>query len=214
MVNQSFVSRVLGGRNPVGRHFQYRYGRDYDGPRANQPWIEIVGVVRDIGVGREPDTAGIYLPLDLVSAGNVYLAARVSGDMAAATTVLRSIAARTDPLLRVSAVQPLDRVTADGIRFINFWIELLTIVSVSALVLALSGLYAVTSVHRRSAYARDRHTRGARVGPAARGGHDPPRTIDPHVDRHRPRLGAGNRSRRPRSPALRRTSPCCSPTSP
>jgi hypothetical protein len=72
--------------------------------------------------------------------------------MEAATTALRHIAARTEPLLRVAAVQPLDRVTADGIRFINFWLQLLGIVSVSALVLALSVLYAVTSftVSRRT----------------------------------------------------------------
>jgi hypothetical protein len=152
VVNESFVSRVLGGRNPIGRHLQYHSGRQP--PWTNQPWIEIVGVVRDLGMAAEPDAAvaGIYLPLDLASVGSVFIAARVPGDMATATSALRQIAARTDPLLRLSAVQPLDRVTAEGMRFIDFWVQLLLIVSASALTLALSGIYAVTSfaVSRRT----------------------------------------------------------------
>lgn len=142
IVNQSFVANVLGGRNAIGRHVQLHSGSRPTPP--DESWIEIVGVVRDIGVGGAA-TAGIYQPLDVAASGSVYLAARVSGDMARATAALRRVAARTDPLLRVSAVQPLDRVPDDGRRFIAFWTQLLTIVTVSTLVLALSGLYAVTS---------------------------------------------------------------------
>ena len=142
IANESFVTNVLGGRNAIGRHVQY-HDRTRPTP-PNEPWIEIVGVVRDIGIAGSA-TAGLYQPLDLAAADRVYLAARVAGDMAAATAALRHVAARTDPLLRVSAVQPLDRVTADGQRFLAFWTQLLTIVSISTLVLALSGLYAVTS---------------------------------------------------------------------
>ena len=151
VVNQSFVSRVFGGRNPIGRHVQYRYGGGNGGQPppmgANAPWIEIVGVVRDMGMAKAPNpqVAGIYLPLDLTSVNSVYVAARVSGDMGAATSALRHIAVRTEPLLRVAAVQPLDRVTADELRVVDFWVQLLIIVSGSTLVLALSGIYAVTS---------------------------------------------------------------------
>src|SRR5262249_10717650 len=106
VVNQSFVSRVLRGRNPIGRHLQYTDGGRNSGVPPDARWIEIVGVVRDRGMAWEPDwrVAGIYLPLDLPSVGNVYLAARVPGDIAAATIALRQIAARTEPLLRVAVV--------------------------------------------------------------------------------------------------------------
>ena len=59
VVNQSFVTRVLGGRNPIGRHVQYRDVDQYAGQRppsgTSPPWIEIVGLVRDMGMAAEPD---------------------------------------------------------------------------------------------------------------------------------------------------------------
>jgi putative ABC transport system permease protein len=152
VVNQSFVARVLGGRNPIGRRLHYRKELDPNGGQrppigTPPPSIEIVGLVRDLGMATEPDpkVAGIYLPLDLRSLGTVQIAARVSGDITAATAALQQIAARTDPLLRVSAVQPLDQVTVGALREINFWARLAGAVGLSALVLALSGIYAVTS---------------------------------------------------------------------
>ena len=82
----------------------------------------------------------------------VYVGARVSGDISVVSDALRQIAARADPLLRVSSVQSLDRVTATALAFINFWVRLTGAVSASALVLALSGLYAAMSfaVSRRT----------------------------------------------------------------
>jgi ABC-type antimicrobial peptide transport system permease subunit len=121
-----------------------------------QRWLEIVGVVRDMGMAAEPapKTAGAYLPLRLgeLDAGSVMIAARVSGDMTAATNALRSIAATANPALRVSDVQPLSLVTANGLRTVNYVVRALSVVSLAALVLALSGIYAVMSftVSRRT----------------------------------------------------------------
>jgi putative ABC transport system permease protein len=159
VVNQSFVDRVLGGRNPIGRHVQYRVVRDQAASQrpptgANPPWIEIVGLVRDMGMafGSDPQAAGIYLPLTLSRAPGVYVGARVSGDVAATAIALRHVAARIEPLLRVVDAQPLDQVTAGAQREGRFWMHLIEGVSASALLLALSGIYAVTSftVSRRT----------------------------------------------------------------
>ena len=154
VVNQSFVQKVLGGRNAIGRHLQYKR-RSGDGQiLPEQRWLEIVGVVRDMGMAVEPDlkTAGAYFPLRLSDLGSVMIAARVSGDMTAATNAFRSIAAKTNPALRVSDVQPLSLVTANGLRTVNYVVRALSIVSLAALVLALSGIYAVMSftVSRRT----------------------------------------------------------------
>ena len=86
-----FVDRVLGGRNAIGRRIRYRrVGNDGQAPPDPrvQPWLQVVGVVRDLAMVNSPDRsgAGVYLPLDLTSVGSVMIAARVSGDMTAAPT--------------------------------------------------------------------------------------------------------------------------------
>jgi ABC-type antimicrobial peptide transport system permease subunit len=80
------------------------------------------------------------------------IAARVTGDMTAATNTLRASAAKADPTLRISEVQPLSSMTANLLGTINYVARALGIVSLSALVLALSGIYAVMSftVSRRT----------------------------------------------------------------
>lgn len=72
--------------------------------------------------------------------------------MTAAANALRSIAAKADPTLRIAEVQPLDRVTAPMLKTIDYVVRLFGVVSLSALVLALSGIYAVMSfaVSRRT----------------------------------------------------------------
>jgi putative ABC transport system permease protein len=155
VANQSFVEKVLGGRNAVGRHIRYRSGSNDGQVPPQQRWIEIVGVVRDMGMHVDPaspTTAGVYIPLSLRAVNSVMIAARVTGDMTAATNGLRSLAAKADPTLRISEVQPLSLVTAYTLGTINYVVHALSLVSVAALVLALSGLYAVMSftVSRRT----------------------------------------------------------------
>jgi putative ABC transport system permease protein len=162
VVNQSFVDKVLGGRNAVGRRLRYTRasGGGQPLPMGDEvagtapPWIEIVGVVRDLGMAVEPNpnTAGAYFPLSLRNVGSVMVAARVSGDMAAATNALRSIARNADSGLRVSDVQPLNRIPENGLRTMGYVIRMLGIAGGVGLTLALSGIFAVMSfaVSRRT----------------------------------------------------------------
>ena len=121
--------QVLGDGN--GRRtppsLQHASGDGQPTPAANwlpagtvPPWFEIVGVVRDLGMAVEPNpnTAGAYFPLNLRNVGSVMVAARVSGDMAAATNALRSVAKNVDPTLRVSDVQPLSRIPERGVNLV------------------------------------------------------------------------------------------------
>jgi predicted permease len=157
VVNQPFVDLVLGGRPAVGRRIRYT-AAGYDGQRppvgSQAPWLHIVGVVRDLGmnVDEAPHRAGAYIPLSLRAVDTVRIAARVSGDMAAATNALRSIATTADPTLRVSDVQPLDQVNAPMVRTFDYIAGGFGALTLSTLVLALSGIYAVMSfaVSRRT----------------------------------------------------------------
>jgi putative ABC transport system permease protein len=94
IVNTSFVERMLGGQNPIGRRVR-------PSPRRGQPgpWFEIVGVVGHLGMfaGEAERDAGMYFP---VAPGELYpvpFAIRVGDDPVAFTPRLRALAREADP---------------------------------------------------------------------------------------------------------------------
>jgi predicted permease len=149
IVNRSLVENVFGGRNPIGRRI--RYTGYEEGPRSfdadDEPWLEIVGVVQDLGMayGSDPKVAGFYHPVVAGSTVPLRMALRVAGDAASFTPRLRAIAADVDPALRLYDPLPLDRVTDAELRFYGMWFWLLLGVSGVALGLALAGIYSVLS---------------------------------------------------------------------
>ena len=164
VVNQSFVRRVFGDRNPIGRRLRYVDGEDdrWSVDRKPGPWYEIVGVVRDVGMavgadvgqaeGGDPKSSGIYHP---VAAGGIYpahMAVHVKGDPSAFAPRLRALATAVDPTLRLYDIKSLDRALDSELEFLSFWFRLVLLVSCVALVLSLAGIYAVMSftVSRRT----------------------------------------------------------------
>jgi len=149
IVNQSFVDLVLGGRNPIGRRLRYLLVEEAE-PRMLKeptPWYEIVGVVRDMGMGLEPDpkVAGIYHPVAPGGAYPARMAVRVRGNPASFAPRLRALATAADPTLRLYDLTPLAEVNQAELQFIDFWFRLLLFVSALALTLSLAGIYAVMS---------------------------------------------------------------------
>lgn len=57
IVNQSFVRLILGGSNPIGRRLRYRPLED-GSTSTSEPWYEIVGVVRDMGMAFRAAASG------------------------------------------------------------------------------------------------------------------------------------------------------------
>ena len=153
IVNESFVKRVLGGRNPIGRRVQYQELGD-DAAKDNV-WYEIIGVVKDLGnsVGTfDPKIAGIYHPASPAAAYPIHLAIHLRGDPADFAPTLRQNASTIDPGLRLYDPRPLNQVTQSELRFFSFWFKLLVGVSAMALVLSLAGIYSVMAftVSRRT----------------------------------------------------------------
>src|SRR5688572_4188328 len=137
IVNASFVEHVLRGRNPVGRRVRLApRGDDQAGP-----WLDIVGVVRDLGISGT-DGAGLYRPLSPDSA-NVRVALRIAGGPEAFRDRLRAVASSVDPTLRVYEVMRLDRVGADQWLESQYLSRALTVFSGVALLLSLMAIYAV-----------------------------------------------------------------------
>ena len=138
IVNTSFVSQVLRGRSPVGRRVR-QVAQDVEHPPG--PWIEIVGLVRDLGISGT-DGVGLYRPLAL-DATTMHVAVHVSGAPEAFGNRLRMVADRVEPTLRVYDLMPLDRVGADQALESQYLSRVLAVLSGVALLLSLMAIYAV-----------------------------------------------------------------------
>lgn len=138
IVNASFVARVLHGRNPIGRRVRL-VGRDAEHPPG--PWIDIIGSVRDLGMGGT-DGVGLYRPL-ASDAATVHVAVHVPGGPEAFGDRLRALANRVDPTLRVYDLMSLDGVGADQWLESQYMSRLLAVLSGVALLLSLMAIYAV-----------------------------------------------------------------------
>jgi predicted permease len=157
IVNESFVNRVLGGRNPIGRRLRYVHYEEWQEshPMEPGPWYEIVGVVRDMGMaigadvgageGADPKVAGIYHPADVAEVYPARVAIHVRGDPMAYAPRLRELADAADPRLQLEHARTLDRVNDGELQFLAYWFRLLVTMSAIALTLSLAGIYAVMS---------------------------------------------------------------------
>jgi predicted permease len=149
IVNTSFVNRVLGGRNPIGRHIR-RAPRD-DAQEAG-PWLEIVGVVKDLGMGAAEDAAGFYRPLSTEHTSDLLVAIAVNGRAESFAARLRTVARDVDPTLQIHELMSLEEVVANQGRVMEYLWRIMIGLSALALLLSLTAIYSVTqfAVSRRT----------------------------------------------------------------
>lgn len=151
VVNQPFVDRFLGGRNPLGRRLRLADPGGEEGEAAGpEPWREIVGVVPDLGLSvADPSmAAGWYAPLDdrvAAGRGGWYLAVRTAGDPLALAGPLRRALADLDPEIDVHRLVPLERVGWEDRAFMTGFGTALSGLGAMALLLSLAGIYAMLS---------------------------------------------------------------------
>jgi hypothetical protein len=156
IVDQGFVDQVLHGRNAVGRRI--RLGKRFlpDGtPDNSRPWYEIVGVVKELGMGAPTEkgrAAGVYRPSVAGDQGPTNMVVHVRGDPMMLVPKVRSLATEVDQTLRLSTFQRIDQVTSGILWFTKLWINATVMLTAIALLLSLAGIYAVMSftVSRRT----------------------------------------------------------------
>ena len=158
IVDQGFVDQILQGRNAVGQQVRFRYpgpsSRRWgpgnpDDPAGPGDWYEVIGVVRELGVGAPTQpgrAAGFYLPgtPDLFDQIQMMVHVR-GGDPMTLAPQVRDAATAVDPSLRLVDVQRVNEANNDILWVMGLWLRITVVLSGVALVLSLAGIYAVLS---------------------------------------------------------------------
>jgi len=150
IADEGFVDQVLQGRNAVGRRFRFARSRQRDAgiAEAPQPWYQIVGVVRELGMGtptRGGRAAGLYFPVTPGRDGPTNMMVHVRGDPLVVGPRVRAIAAAVDPALRISNIQRVDQVLGPLLWIMGLWLRITLGLTAVAILLSLAGIYAVLS---------------------------------------------------------------------
>ena len=181
----------------------------------NQPWYEVVGVVRDPGIDpekRDSRRARVYHPLVAGGSYPVRMAVHTTGDPLLFASRLRSLAREVEPTLQISDIARFDQVAAAAGRTMTLLFWLFLALAIVVVMLSLTGIYTVLSFiasqrarevgirvdARRTAPARDSRivpapTDASRTGYRDRIGHRGPRVGGRHGPRHRPVRVPGRR---------------------
>ena len=145
MLNERAVERYFPGQDPIGKQLVLTWGRGPD--PDDQVGGEVVGIVGDVrqsSLSEEPD-AQIYVPHAQVPIQSMDLTVRTSVPPMSVAGSIRQAVREVDPNLPVGQIVPVDRVLSDSVSEPRFYMLLLAIFAVSALVLAAIGIFGVMS---------------------------------------------------------------------
>jgi len=154
MVNQSMAKHCWPGQQAIGKRMHV------GNPHKGLPWATVVGVVADtkLGARDEPSDDQWYMPAQqpatlygsaasgtLTNPAGGYITLRSALPPEQMTQTLRSAVAEVDPLLALQQVQAMDDVISNVEAPRRFNTGLITAFAVGALVLAITGIYAVVA---------------------------------------------------------------------
>jgi predicted permease len=116
IVNEAFVrrfARFTGDASPIGRRLRYADERVRPDESASEPWFEIVGVVRDLGLDPEDrelcceEAPYIFHAAPANTVAPFVMLARVRGNPSAVVARLPAMAASVDAGVHVQEARPL-----------------------------------------------------------------------------------------------------------
>jgi putative ABC transport system permease protein len=154
IVNQSMAKHCWPGQNAIGKRLHI------GNPQKGLPWATVVGVVADTKLGSRdlPSTDQWYFPAqqpailygseasgNLTQRAGGYITVRSAFAPEHMTRTLRSAIAEIDGLLALQQVQPMNDVISNVEAPRRFNTGLITAFAIGALLLAITGIYAVVA---------------------------------------------------------------------
>lgn len=154
IVDESMAKHCWPGERAVGKRMHI------GGPPMKSPWATVVGVVADTKMGSRDDPSGDqwYTPMEqadtlyfsdktgkLADAAGGYITLRSALPPEAMVHTLRATVAGIDPLLALEQVQPITEAIANLEAPRRFNTGLISSFALGALLLALTGIYAVVA---------------------------------------------------------------------
>jgi predicted permease len=148
VISETLAKRMLPHQDPIGR----RLKSGVDAPMNTDPWLTIVGVVKDVKerlTSNSPRPMVFSTPEDWVKQMNVVV--RTSGDPLSLAGTIRREVNQLDPSLPVERVERIDQILEESLSAERFRTSLLAFFAVAALLLAMlgiAGLLAYNIAHR------------------------------------------------------------------
>ncbi len=163
IINDTMAKRYWPNEDPVGRKFTLQErNRSEPGPLT----LEIAGVVSDLrqdGLDKTPRPE-FFRPHSQSPSGSLIYVVRTRSDAAALIPALRASIWKTSPDQPFYSVTTMDRLVSDSLKARRFNLALLGCICGLALILAITGVYAVMSFVTR----QRTHEIGVRVALGAK----------------------------------------------
>jgi predicted permease len=154
IVNQSMAKHAWPGQRAIGKRMHV------GSPKNNLPWVTVVGVVADTKMGSrdQPSDDQWYTPTaqpaslngteyagKLTDAAGAYITLRSALPPEQVAQALRSVVAKVDPMLALEQVQAMQEALSNVEAPRRFNTDLITSFAAGALLLAITGIYAVVA---------------------------------------------------------------------
>jgi predicted permease len=160
IINKTLADRYFHGQDPIGHRLKW------GPPESESPWLTIVGVVGDVKEfdlekNVRPHTYENYQQYSSLS--DVRVVIRSQGDPQAATSALQSAVHSLDSQLPITEVRTMSEVMSESTAPRRFYLILITVFAVAAIILASVGLYGMVAfaVEQRTREIGIRMTLGA-----------------------------------------------------